>query len=154
TLALGVIAITMSVLLPVAGTLIVLALLTLLRAADQAQTGLTAWRSVYGARASDILLVIVSAPLTVARAVLSTIVLAPAALLIGVIAAVVGVLVLNPRTLPGGGGWAAGAAVAWYCLGPGSRRPRRQLRRITNGMIRSRGVMTVALISCWALAGA
>jgi hypothetical protein len=154
SLALGVVAIAMSVLLPVAGTIVVLVLLTLLRAADQAQTGLTARRSVYGARASDILIVIVSAPLTVARAVLSTVVLAPVALLFAVVAAAASVVILHTDTLPEAGGWAAGAAIAWYCLGPGSRRPRRQLRRITQGTIRSHGVMTVALISGWALAGA
>jgi hypothetical protein len=154
SLAFGVIAIAMSVLLPVAGTVVVLVLLTLLRAADQAQTGLTARRSVYGARASDILIVIVSAPLTVVRAVLSTVVLAPVALLFAVVAAAASVVILHTNTLPEAGGWAAGAAIAWYCLGPGSRRPRRQLRRITQGTIRTRGIMTVALISGWALAGA
>jgi predicted Ser/Thr protein kinase len=154
SLALGVIAIAMSVLFPVAGTIVVLVLLTLLRAADQAQTGLTARRSVYGARASDILIVIVSAPLTVARAVLSTLVLAPVALLFALVAAAASVVILHTDTLPEAGGWAAGAAIAWYCFGPGSRRPRRQLRRITHGTIRTRGVMTVALISGWALAGA
>ncbi|MBO0820547.1 MAG: hypothetical protein J2P26_06815, partial [Nocardiopsaceae bacterium] len=154
SLALGVIAIALSVLLPVAGTVLVLALLTLLRAADQAQVGLTARRSVYGARASDIAIVIVSAPLSVARAVLSALGQAPVALLLAVGAAIASILFLRTSTLPEAGGWAAGAAVAWYCLGPGSHRPRRQLRRILNSAIRSRGVMTVALISGFALAGA
>jgi predicted Ser/Thr protein kinase len=154
SLAFGVIAVAMSVLLPVAGTIIALALLTLLRAADQAQTGLTARRSVYGARASDIVIVIVSAPLTVVRALLSTLVLAPVGLLFAAVAAAASVVVLHTDTLPEAGGWAAGAAIAWYCFGPGSRRPRRQLRRMTHGTIRTRGVMTVALISFWALAGA
>jgi protein kinase-like protein len=154
SLAFGVIAIAMSVLLPVAGTIVVLALLTLLRAADQAQTGLTARRSVYGARASDILIVIILSPLTVARAVLSTVALAPFALLFAAAAAAASVIFLHTGTLPQAGGWAAGAAIAWYCFGPGSRRPRRQLRRITHGTIRTRGVMTVALISGSALAAA
>ena len=153
-LAIGVIAIAMSVLLPVAGTIVVLGLLVLLRAADRAQTGLTARRSAYGARATDILVVIVSAPLTVFGAVVSTIALAPVALLLAVGAAVLSVLFLHTNTLPEAGGWAAGAAIAWYCLGPGSRRPRRQVRRMLRGTIRTRGVMTVALISGTALAGA
>lgn len=153
-LAIGVIAISMSVLLPVAGGLTVLALLILLRAADQAQSGLTARRSVYGARAGDIVQVIVTAPLTVVRAVVSTITQAPFALLFAVGAAIASVLVLRTDTLPKAGGWAAGAAIAWYCLGPASPRPRRQLRRILNGTIRTRSVMTVALISGFALAAA
>ena len=65
-----------------------------------------------------------------------------------------GVLLVQADSLPKAGGWAAGSAVAFYCCGPGSRRPRRQLRRMTGGAIRSRAVMMVALISSWALAAA
>ena len=39
-------------------------------------------------------------------------------------------------------------------IGPGSRAPRRQLRRITGTLIRSRTSLAVALIGAWALAGA
>jgi hypothetical protein len=39
-----------------------------------------------------------------------------------------------------------------YCLGPGSRAPRRQLRRMSTAVIRTRGVMLVACISTMALA--
>jgi Protein kinase domain len=152
--AIGVIAIALSILLPVAGTLISLGVFTLLRAADQAQTKLSTRRSVRGASAGDIGVVIITAPFTVARALLSTLVRAPIALIIAAIAAAISVVLLHASTLPQACGWGAGAAVAWYCLGPGSQGPRRQLRRISHGVIRSRSAMTVALISCWALAAA
>jgi hypothetical protein len=44
------------------------------------------------------------------------------------------------------------AAVAWLLLGRGARRPRRQLRRITHTVFRSRPTMTVAVFSLSALA--
>jgi hypothetical protein len=154
SLALGVIAVALSIILPVAGTLLALIVITLLRAADRAQSALAVRRSVRGPRPSDILIVVVTAPWTVARAALSTVLLAPLALPVAAIAAAASVVILHADTLPKAGGWAAGAAVAWYCVGPGSRRPRRQLRRITGSVVRSRAAMVVAIISAWALAAA
>jgi predicted Ser/Thr protein kinase len=154
SLAFGVIAVALSIVLPVAGTLLALIVITLLRAADRAQSALAVRRSVRGPRPSDILIVIVTAPWTVARAALGTILLAPLALPVAAAAAAASVVVLHADTLPKAGGWAAGAAVAWYCVGPGSRRPRRQLRRITGSVVRSRAAMVVAIISTWALAAA
>jgi len=150
--ALGVAAMALSVVLPVAGTALALAVITLLRAADHAQAGLAARRSVRGARPSDIVLVIVTAPWAVARALLATIMLAPLAVVVAGVAAAMSVLLVQADSLPKAGGWAAGAAVAMYCFGPGSGRPRRQLRRMTGGVIRSRAAMTVAIISTWAFA--
>jgi predicted Ser/Thr protein kinase len=153
-LAFAVMAVALSVVLPVAGTVLVLAVITLLRAADRAQSGLAVRRSVRGPRPSDILVVIVTAPWTVARALVTTVLLAPLALPVAAAAAALSVLLVQADSLPKAGGWAAGAAVAFFCFGPGSRRPRRQLRRMTGGMIRSRAAMTVAIISAWALAAA
>jgi serine/threonine kinase PknH len=154
SLAFGVIAVALSIVLPVAGTLLALIVITLLRAADRAQSALAIRRSVRGPRPSDILIVIVTAPWTVARAALGTILLAPLALPAAAAGAAASVVLLHADTLPKAGGWAAGAAVAWYCVGPGSRRPRRQLRRITSSVVRSRAAMIVAIISTWALAAA
>jgi len=153
-LAFAVMAVALSVVLPVAGTALVLGVITLLRAADHAQSGLAVRRSVRGPRPSDVLLVIVTAPWTVARALVTTVLLAPLALPVAAAAAAVSVLLVQADSLPKAGGWAAGAGVAFFCFGPGSRRPRRQLRRMTGGMIRSRAAMTVAIISSWALAAA
>jgi protein kinase-like protein len=154
SLAFGAIVVALSVVLPVAGTLLALIVITLLKAADRAQSALAVRRSVRGPRPSDIIIVIVSAPWTVARAALGTILLAPLALPVAATAAAASVVILHADTLPKAGGWAAGAAVAWYCIGPGSRRPRRQLRRITGSVVRSRAAMIVAIISAWALAAA
>jgi hypothetical protein len=153
-LALGVCAVALSVVLPVAGTALALAVITLLRAADRAQAGLAARRSARGARPSDILIVIVTAPWTVARALLTTVLLAPLALIVAGAAAAASVAFAQTHTLPAAGSWAAGAAVAWYCVGPGSRTPRRQLRRMSATVIRNRTAMTAALIATWALAAA
>ena len=151
-LAFGAAAVALSVLLPVAGTALALAVITLLRAADRAQSGLAVKRSVRGARPSDIFIVIVTAPWTVARAVLTTVMLAPLAIVIAAAAAAASVALAHTGTLPAAGSWAAGAAVAWYCVGPGSRAPRQQLRRMSATVITSRAAMAVGLISSWALA--
>lgn len=151
-LAFGVGAVALSMLLPVAGTALALAVIILLRAADRAQSGLAVRRSVRGARPSDIVVVVVTAPWTVARALLTTVALAPFALFVAGLAAAASVVFADARTLPAAGSWAAGAAVAWYAVGPGSRSPRRQLRRMSASVIRGRGSMVVAVIACWALA--
>jgi predicted Ser/Thr protein kinase len=152
SLAAGVAAVALSVLLPVAGTALSLAVITLLRAADRAQHALTERRSRYGARPSDIAIVIVSAPWTVVRAALTTVLLAPLAIIVALLAAAASVILTRTGTLPGAGSWAAGAAIALYCVGPGSAAPRRQLRRMSTSVIRTRSALVVAFISCWALA--
>jgi hypothetical protein len=152
SLAAGVGAVALSVLLPVAGTVLALAVITLLRAADRAQAALTERRSRYGARPSDIAIVIVSAPWTVVRAALTTVLLSPLAVIAAVLAGVASVVITRTGTLPGAGSWAAGAAIAVYCVGPGSGAPRRQLRRMSASVIRTRAALAVAFISCWALA--
>jgi hypothetical protein len=151
-LAIGVAAVALSVALPVAGTLLALTVITLLRAADKAGTDLAARRWVRGARATDILVVCVTAPWTVVRALLTTVVLAPLAIVIAALAAAASVLIGHTTSLPDAGSWAAGAAVAWSAVGPGSRAPRDQIRRISSGVLRSRSAMVVGLIFCWALA--
>jgi predicted Ser/Thr protein kinase len=153
TLSFGVAAIALSVLLPVAGTLLSLAVITLLRAADRAQTALAERRDLHrGTHPSDVVLVILAAPWTVVTSALTTIFLIPVALFPAAVAAGAAVVFVRSGTLPGAGSWAAGAAVACYCFGPGSRKPRRQLHRIGMSAIRSPMALTVAYIACWALA--
>jgi serine/threonine protein kinase len=153
SLAAGVAAVALSVLLPVAGTVLSLAVITLLRAVDRAQSALTERRQLHrGARPSDIVMVILAAPWTVVRSALVTIFLAPVALIPALAAAGAAVVFARSGTLPGAGSWAAGAAVACYCFGPGSRTPKRQLRRMSASVIHSKMALTVAFIFCWALA--
>ena len=140
SLAAGVAAVALSVLLPVAGTAISLAVITLLRAADRAQAALAERRSLRGVRPSDIVVVIVDRPVDgrprgarprpCSRRWPSS----PRCS-----AAAASVVFTRTRTLPGAGSWAAGAAVAFYCVGPGSGAPRRQLRRMSTSVIRSQG---------------
>ena len=152
SLSAGVAAVALSVLLPVAGTALSLAVITLLRAADRAQASLAERRSLRGSRPSDIGIVIATAPWTVVRAALTTVMLAPLAVIVALLAAGASVVFTRTGTLPGAGSWAAGAAVAFYCVGPGSHAPRRQLRRMSSSVIRTRSALIVAFISCWALA--
>jgi len=151
-LAAAVGAVGLSLLLPVAGTILALGVITLLRAADTAQASLSERRSVRGARPSDILLVIVTAPWTVARALLKTVIIAPLALVVAVPAAIAAVILARAGTLPAALSWGAAAAVAFYCVGAGSRAPRRQLRRMSAAVIRSRGAMIAGCIAAVALA--
>ena len=152
SLAAAVAAVGISVLLPVAGTAFSLAVITLLRAVDRAQHSLAERRTLRGVRPSDIVVVIVTAPWTVVRAALTTVLLAPLAIIVAALAAAASVAFGRTATLPGAGSWAAGAAVALYCVGPGSAAPRRQLRRMSAAVIRTRATLVVAFISCWALA--
>ncbi|MBV9381685.1 MAG: serine/threonine protein kinase [Streptosporangiaceae bacterium] len=154
SLAVMVGAVALSIILPVAGTLVSLAVITLLRAADRAQSALAVRRSVRGARPSDVLIVVVTAPLTVARALLTTALLAPLALAVAAVAAAAAIVVTRMNAMPEPISWAAGALVAWYGIGPGSRRPRRQLSRMFATVVRKPGSMAVAAIVLWALAGA
>jgi len=151
-LSAGVAAVALSVLLPVAGTALSLAVITLLRAAYWAQHALAERRLRRGARPSDIAIVIVTAPWTVVRAALTTVLIAPLAIIVALLAAAASVVLTRMGTLPGAGSAAAGAAIAFYCVGPGSGTPRRQLRRMSASVIRTRAALAVAFISCWALA--
>jgi hypothetical protein len=153
-LAFGVAAVALAIVAPVAGTLVALAAITLLRAADKAESALAARRSAYGARASDVVVVIISAPWAVVKALLTTAALLPLALIVAALAAGASVMFGHTTSLPYAGSWAAGAAIAWSAVGPGSASPRRQLRRMTSGVVRSQGAMLVALIACWSLAAA
>jgi len=152
SLAAGVGAVALSMLLPVAGTAIALATITLLRAVDRAQASLAGRRTHRGVTPGDIVVVIASAPWAVVRSALTTIFLAPLALVPALIAAVASIAFARTATLPEAGSWAAGAAVAVYCLGPGSAGPRHQLRKMSAAVINSRLALTVAFISTWALA--
>jgi hypothetical protein len=148
-------AVALAVLLPVAGLIVSLAAITLLRAADRAQNRLAVRRSVRGPRASDLLVVVVTAPLTVARALLTEVLMAPLAFLAGVAAyAAAIVLTHHHLALPQAGAYAAGTMTAWYAIGPGSGRPRRQLNRMAAAVSRSPLSAAAAGVAAWGLAAA
>jgi hypothetical protein len=133
-LALMVAAAALTLVLPVAGLLASLAVITLLRAADLAQSKLAVRRSVRGPRASDLVLV------------------APLAIIVGAAAYGLAVVFTHSMNMPRAGAYAAAAVVAWYGLGPGSGRPRRQLDRMAGAVARSRTSAAGIALAVWALA--
>jgi hypothetical protein len=151
-LAVMVALVALTVVLPVAGLLVSLAVITLLRAADRAQSKLAVRRSVRGPRASDLVVVLVTAPLTVARALLTEALMAPLAAIVGAAAYGLVVVVTHSSNMPRAGAYAAAAVVAWYGLGPGSGRPRRQLNRMAGAVARTRTSAAAITLSVWALA--
>jgi len=149
-LAIMIAAVALTLILPVAGLVVSLAVITLLRAADHAQSALAVRRSVRGPRASDLLVVVVTAPLSVARALLTEALLAPLAFIAGAVVYVATLALAD--SLPRAGAYAAAAAVAWYGVGPGSGRPRRQLNRMAGALARTPLTAAVTALAVWALA--
>jgi hypothetical protein len=153
-LAIMIAAVALTLILPVAGLIVSLAVITLLRAADQAQSALAVRRSVHGPRASDLLVVVVTAPLTVLRALLTEALMAPLAFIAGALVYVVTLALTHSLELPRAGAYAAAAVVAWYGVGPGSRRPRRQLNRMAGALARTPLTAALTALAVWALAAA
>jgi hypothetical protein len=153
-LAVMVAAVALTVVLPVAGLVVSLAVITLLRAADRAQSSLAVRRSVRGPRASDLLLVLITAPWTVARALLVEALMAPLAFIAAAVVYGGTVVVTHSTNMPRAGAYAAAAVVAWYGIGPGSGKPRRQLNRMAGVLARNRMSTAVTALAVWALAAA
>ena len=151
-LAIMIAAVALTLILPVAGLIVSLAVITLLRAADYAQSALAARRSVRGPRASDLLVVVVTAPLSVARALLTAALIAPLAFIVGAAVYVATLALTRSLELPRAGAYAAAAIVAWYGVGPGSGRPRRQLNRMAGALARTPLTAAVTALAVWALA--
>jgi hypothetical protein len=145
--------VAMSVLLPIAGSAMALAVLVLLRATDVTTGWLGGRRSRQGPRRSDAVSVTAFFPLALGRSMLAFVLLAPVALLCAAIVAVLTVLATGPSQLPKAGSYAVGALVACYCIGPGSRACRRPLSRfygwvagsVPTAIIGSLGVAALAI---------
>ncbi len=121
--------VAVSVLLPVAGAAAALAVLVLLRATDLTSKWLTRRRSRQGQRPSDTVSATAFYPWAVCRSALSFLLLAPLAVLCAAVVLILSVLAAGPAELPKAVGYAAGALVACYCIGPGSSACRRPLSR-------------------------
>jgi hypothetical protein len=129
--------VAMSVLLPIAGVAVALAGLVLLRAADLTAQRLSRRRAGPGRRPSDAASAAAFYPWAVVRSVLRFVLLAPVALLCAGAAAALAVLAAGPGQLPRAVGYAAGALVACYGLGPGSAPCRRPLNKFYGRVTRS-----------------
>jgi Protein kinase domain len=142
------------VVFPVAGTLAALALFAMLRTAGLVQRRSTVRRLARGARVTDPLVTVVTLPWFLLRAVVALILLAPLALAAAAIAAGIAVTaapgVWPHRALA----YAAGGLVLCYGLGPGSRIPRAQLRRVFGTVAKTPVARVLALAALAVLAAA
>lgn len=145
-------AVGISVILPVAGTLVALAAIVTLRAGDLAQRGVAARRTARGARPSDPLITAAAFPWFLFRSLLGTLVLAPLALVAAALVAGVTIVAVPAHPLSRALAYAAGALVAFYGLGPGSRRARKQLNRVFSVVVGTRTAEAVALLGLGVLA--
>jgi Protein kinase domain len=141
-----------SVILPVAGTLVSLALIVLLRAGDGARRGTVLRRSARGARPTDAVISLVAFPWHLVRSVLALLFLSPVAAALAALTAALSLIMVQTDRVPHAVAYAAGALVAFYGLGPGSGRPRHQLSHLYEVVTSSRLGQLVALIVVVALA--
>ena len=141
-----------SVVLPVVGTLAALSVILVLRASELARQRSTVRRGARGPKPGDPLLVAVAFPWYLIRSLLGSLKLAPFALAAAVIAGGITVVVPPGHELPRAVAVAAGVLVAFYGVGPGSARSRRQLGRVFAALVSTRMAQAVALAGITALA--
>jgi predicted Ser/Thr protein kinase len=137
-LATLVVLVSASVLLPIAGAAAALAALICLRAADLTAGWLGSRRARRGADGGGVAAATAFYPWAVFRSVVRFVLLAPLAVLSAAAAATIGIVASGPASLPRIGGWAAGALVACYCIGPGSAACRRPMGKAFGSLTRSR----------------
>jgi hypothetical protein len=143
---------SLSVIFPVAGTAGAMALIVVLRAGELTRQRAVLRRSARGARPSDPVLLAAAFPWYLARSVLACLLLAPFALAAAVLAGGITIVVVPAHQLPRAVAVAAGTMVAFYGLGPGSARPRRQFSRLFAAAASTRIAQAVALTGMTALA--
>jgi len=146
--------VAISVLVPVAGAVAALVALALLRATDLTTGRLVRRRNQQGPRRSDAVSAAAFYPWAVVRSALRFVLVAPLALLCAAAAATLAVLVAGSPSLPKACGYAVGALVACYCIGPGSRACRRPLSRCYGRITRSAPAAVLGSIALAAVAAA
>jgi serine/threonine protein kinase len=143
---------SVSVILPVIGTLVALSLIVVLRAAGLAQRRGTQRRLARGSRPTDPFVATVAFPWFLLRALVAMLLLSPFALAVGAVATGIAVA-LDPGDWPPRAlAYGAGAVVAFYALGPGSRTARNQLRRVFGMVATTRTAQAIALTGMTAMA--
>jgi predicted Ser/Thr protein kinase len=153
-LALIVAAVAITVLLPVAGLIGSLVVITLLRAADRSSSALSVRRSARGPSVTDVVVGVLTAPWAITRSALTTVLVAPLAAVVAGAVFVATMVATSPDSVLMASGYAAGAAVACYGLGPGSAGPRREVTRIVRAVARTRVSAVVAALVLYCLAAA
>ena len=144
--------VAISVLLPIAGVAAALAVVVLLRAADVTNRWLGRRHSRQGPRRGDAVAATAFYPWAVCRSVLAMVLLAPFALLCAAVVALLSVLATGPAQLPRAVAYAAGALVACYCIGPGSRACRQPLSSFYARVTRSAPAAVIGSLGLAALA--
>jgi hypothetical protein len=151
-LAAVLVGVSVSVILPVVGTLAALAVIFSLRAADLTQGRLARRRAARGARTSDSAMTLLTYPVMLARSVITGVLLAPLALVAAGIAVGITIVAVPVDPFPRAVAYGAGALVACYGLGPGSGGARRQIGKLFDAVGRSPTAAVVALAGVSALA--
>jgi len=128
------IALTVSLVLPVAGAIAVTGGIVVLRAVDRAAEAFAARRRARGPGVCDPLVVAMFMPWALGAAVVETVLLAPLALLAAAAVVAAARIAMGREHLALATATAAVAYTAVSCLGPRSRSPRRGLNRFLNAI--------------------
>jgi predicted Ser/Thr protein kinase len=128
---------SIGVLLPVAGLLLGLIALLVLRSAGMAGVSMSKRRTARGSRPSDPMVAALFFPGALLRSLIRLVLMAPLALVVGGFVAAVTVVGRPAHPVAQAGAYAAGAIVLFYGLGPGSSSTRRPLVRFFNALGRT-----------------
>jgi predicted Ser/Thr protein kinase len=144
-------AVGISIVFPLAGTVVALVGLMALRAAGQTAGSMSRRRSRKGARAGDPVLAVLVFPLALAWSAIRSLLFAPLALVAAALAAAITIVAVPHHTIPLAFAYAAGALVAFYGLGPGSGGTRRPLRKFYDAAAGTPVTAAVAAIAVGAV---
>lgn len=144
--------VAISVMAPIIGTVLALAVLVALRAATITGRQLERRRATDGSRAGLSVLAIALYPLAALRAVLGLLLAAPVALLAFCVTVAVTIIAVPVHPLPQAVALGAGALVAVVGLGPGSAASRTALAGLYTSVARSTSLLAIAYVGVIAVA--
>jgi len=144
--------VAVSVMAPIIGTAIALAVLVALRAVATTGRQLAKRRSADGGGGGLPLLAVALYPLAALRAVFGLLLVAPVALLAFCVAAAAAIIAIPVHPLPQAVALGAGALVAVVGLGPGSSGSRSALASVYTAAARSASLLAVAYVGVLAVA--
>ncbi len=137
---------SVSVIAPIIGTAVALALLIMLRAAASTSRQLARRALADGGRTGTAFTGLVLYPLALLRAVIGIVLLSPVALLGSSVAAAATIIAVPDHPLPQALAFAAGALVLIIGLGPGSSGSRQVLAGFYSSVARSPGRLVIAYV--------
>ena len=143
--------VAVSVMAPIIGTALALAVLVALRAVTITSRHLEK-RRAEGGRSSRSVLAVAFYPLAALRATLSLLMVAPVAVLAFCVTVAVTIIAVPVHPLPQAVAFGAGALVAIVGLGPGSAGSRTALARLYTSAARSTSLLAVAYVGVIAVA--